>query len=127
MSIHLNFEDARIRTQMAEISDKIFEAAWEEISQVMTLMKGFAQVYVPVDTGSLRDSIRIERGGQGKGWRVIGIRAGGYIVNPKTGKLVDYAYFVEQKQSYICRAWHVVCPNIMDLIQRGVLTKVEGT
>ena len=125
MSIHLNFDKGNVKSQLAELPEKMLEDAWEEIIQAVTLMKGLAQVYVPVETGSLRDSIRVERGGSGKGWRVIGLRAGGYIVNPKTGKLVDYACYVEKKQSYICRAWYSVCPNIMDLIRRGVLSKVE--
>lgn len=122
MSIKLELTTAK--AQLAELPEQMMEGAWEEISQVMTTMKGLAQVFVRVDTGSLRDSIRVERGGVGKGWRVIRLRAGGYVVNPKTGKLVDYACIIEKKWSYICRAWHVVCPQMMDLIKRGVLQKV---
>jgi HK97 gp10 family phage protein len=60
-----------------------------------------AKQRVPVDTGSLQKSIRIEitrRGGK----EVVGVAAGGYITNPKTGRKVDYAGFVEYGTS---RQW----------------------
>ncbi len=51
---------------------------------------------VPVDTGALRKSIRKERISKPAGNIIYtGIRAGGHVVNPKTGRLVDYARFVE--------------------------------
>ena len=124
MSIQLSSDITTARQQLAQLPEKIEEAAWEEIVQIVTLMKALAQVSVRVDTGSLRDSIRVERGGMGKGWRVISIRAGGYITNPKTGKLVDYACIVEKKYPYICPAWRAVCPALMDLIKRRVLEQV---
>ena len=50
----------------------------------------------PVDTGAMRDSIRVERLAREAGKILYtGIRAGGYIRNPRTGRFVDYASFVE--------------------------------
>lgn len=50
---------------------------------------------VPVDTGALRRSIRLERIRK-KGKTVsIGISAGGFVRNPRTGNIVDYAAYVE--------------------------------
>jgi hypothetical protein len=86
-------------------------------------MKGLAQIYVPVDTGSLRDSIRVERGGEGEKWRRVRIRAGGYATNPKTGKLVNYAGIVEVKYPYMRPAFDEVEPTIADMIRARV---VEG-
>jgi HK97 gp10 family phage protein len=55
-----------------------------------------AKFFVPVDTGALRKSIRKEARARPAGYYVyIGIRAGGYVRNPKTGRLVDYALYVE--------------------------------
>lgn len=122
MSIKLELSPTK--QQIAELPEQMMEGAWEEIIQLMTTMKGFAQVFVLVDTGALRDSIRVERGGKGKGWRVIRLRAGGYVINQKTGRLVDYACIIERKHSYICRAWYLLCSNVENLIRRGVLRKV---
>jgi len=50
----------------------------------------------PVDTGSLEKSIRIQAYSKPAGVMAkIGVSAGGYIINPKTGKIVDYAGHVE--------------------------------
>lgn len=126
MSIHLDFEKGTIKQDLAQLPEKMMEAAWEEIVQAVTLMKGLAQGNVRVDTGSLRDSIRVERGGEGKLWRQIKLRAGGYIVNPKTGKLVNYAAVVEAKYPYMRPAWQEVEPTIKELIKRAVLEKLKG-
>ena len=53
-----------VKGEIAQLPEKMLEGAWEEIIQAVTLMKALAQVYVRVDTGSLRDSIRVERGGE---------------------------------------------------------------
>jgi HK97 gp10 family phage protein len=53
-----------------------------------------AKELCPVDTGSLRKSIRVETTRSG-GVETVGVAAGGYIINPKTGRRVDYASFVE--------------------------------
>lgn len=55
-----------------------------------------AKQLVPVDTGALRDSIRVERFARPAGNILYtGIAAGGYKKNRKTGRLVDYAIYVE--------------------------------
>jgi len=90
-----------IKQDLELLPERIMDIAWEVIIQKVTLAKGLAQVNVLVDTGSLRDSIRVERGGEGKNWRQIKLRAGGYITNPKTGRLVDYAIFVEEKHPFL--------------------------
>ena len=125
MSLNFDFESGTLKQDLAELPEKMLEGAWEEIIQVVTRMKGLAQAYVLVDTGSLRDSIRVERGGQGKYWREIRVRAGGYVTNPKTGKLVDYAAIVEMKYPYMAPAWQDVCHDLIDLIKRGVMQKVS--
>ncbi len=110
-----------VKEDLAQLPEKMLEAAWEEIIQAVTLMKGLAQVYVPVDTGSLRDSIRVERGGEGLNYREVRLRAGGYITNPKTNKLVNYATIVEQRQPYMRPAYEEVKATLSDLIRRGIL------
>ena len=63
-------------------------------------VKEDAKALCPVDTGSLRASIRREAVARPAGtvWEV-GVRAGGYITNPKTKRKVDYAVYVEKGTS----------------------------
>lgn len=99
------------------LAERMKEAAVEALLQQAHVMAGLAQIYVPVDTGSLRDSIRVERGGEDQFWSQIKVRAGGYITNPKTGRLVDYAALVEAKQPFMAPAWAEVEPTVVDAIR----------
>lgn len=112
-----------VKQELMMLPERIEEAAWEIIIQKITLAKGLAQVYVLVETGSLRDSIRVERGGEGKGWRQIRLRAGGYITNPKTGRLVDYAGYVEEKHPFMRPAVQEAFSNAPEEIDKAVLNK----
>ena len=114
-----------VKQDIADIPNKILEGAEEAIMQVAHLMSGLAKVHVRVDTGSLRDSIRVERGGQGMHWREVKVRAGGYVVNPKTGKLVDYAAAVEAKYPYMRPAWNEVQSEAQDIIRRICLEHIK--
>jgi len=114
-----------VKQDIADIPNKILEGAEEAIMQVAHLMSGLAKVHVRVDTGSLRDSIRVERGGQGMHWREVKVRAGGYVVNRKTGKLVDYAAAVEAKYPYMRPAWNEVQSEAQDIIRRICLEHIK--
>jgi len=114
-----------VKRDIADIPNKLLEGAEEAILEVAHLMAGLAQVHVRVDTGSLRDSIRVERGGQGLHWRSVRVRAGGYITNPRTGKLVDYAVVVELKYPYMRPAWNEVQPEAQEIIRRICLEHIR--
>ena len=66
------------------------------LKEVANDVKEEAKELVPVDTGALRKSIRVTSTAKvaGKITRV-GVRAGGFEVNPKSGHLVNYAVYVE--------------------------------
>ena len=130
MSIVFDIDDPAIKTKLAELPEKMLEYAFEVLMAQAQLIKGLAQVYAPVDTGSLRDSIRVERGGIEMNWREVLIRAGGYVINPETGKLVDYAKYQEfgtkyvSAQYFLTRAVEEVEPTIAGMIKDGVLNKI---
>ena len=119
-----NFENGTLKIALAELPEKMLDAAYEELDQQAELMKGIWQVIAPVETGSYRDSVRKERGGIGKTWRVVRVRAGGYVTNPKTRRLVDYAIILENKYHCGERAWQQVCGNIEALMRRAVVMAV---
>ena len=125
MSIKYDLSDSVVKEKLANLPEKMLEFAFEVLMKQAELMKGLAQVYVPVDTGSLRDSIRVERGGESQHWRQVKVRAGGYVTNPKTGKLVDYAIYVEGKTGFMRQAFEEVKPTIAGMIEANVVQKAN--
>lgn len=129
MSITFDFYDPALKTKIAELPEKMADYAEDVLNRQAQLIKGIAQIYVPVDTGSLRDSIRVERGGRNKQWRQVKVRAGGYVTNPKTGKKVDYAQHQEvgtkyiAGQFYLTRAVEEVKSTIAEMIKKEIVQK----
>ncbi len=124
-TITVDMNSYTVKQDIAAIPNKLLEGAEEAILEAAHLMVGLAQVHVRVDTGSLRDSIRVERGGKGLHWAQVRVRAGGYIVNPKTGKLVHYAAAVEARFPYMRPAYEEVRPQIETIITRICLDEVS--
>jgi hypothetical protein len=131
MSIILDWADPNIKDKLATLPEKMLDFAEEVLIQQAHLIVGLAQVYCPIDTGSLRDSIRVERGGHSLHWREIRVRAGGYVTNPKTMRRVDYAAYQEYGTRYIygnlflTRAVEEVKPTIAEMIKANVVDKIN--
>jgi len=125
MSIRYDFSDTYVKEKIAQLPEKMLGWAEEVLIRQAELIRALAQTYVPVDTGSLRDSIRVERGGKGLHWRQVRVRAGGYVVNPKTGRFVDYAVYVESRYHFMRRAVEEVKPTIADMIKSKVVEKAS--
>ena len=82
------------------IPNGISAAATEALRETAVEARDIAKSLVVVDTGSLQRSIRLERLARQRGKiYYTGIRAGGYIINPKTGRYVDYARWIEYGSS----------------------------
>jgi HK97 gp10 family phage protein len=132
VSIVLDIQDPHIKERLAQLPEKMADYAEEVLLEQAHLIAGLAQVYCPVDTGSLRDSIRVERGGRGLRWREVRVRAGGYVTNPRSGRLVDYALYQEFGTRYIygnlflTRAVEEVQPTIAEIIKNHVAEKVNN-
>ena len=124
MSIQLDVSDTYVKDKLATLPEKMLEYAFEVLMEQAHLMVGLAQVYCPVETGSLRDTIRVERGGEGLNWRQVKVRAGGYITNPKSGRIVNYAVYVESQQPFMQPAFDEVKPTIAEMLRAGVVQKV---
>ena len=120
------FANGTIKSQIAQIPSKLLEGAEQAIMETAYLVLGLAQVHVRVDTGSLRDSGRIERGGKGLHWAEVKVRFGGYIINPKTGKLVNYAAIIEQRYPYLRPAVQEATPEIRATINRVCFHNLES-
>lgn len=102
-TIQVTLNNHQVRVPIGELGETIYHTNLEILRERMELMRDLAKVYVNVDTGSLRDSIRMEWIGEGR--RIGSVVAGGRVTNPKTGKLVDYAAALEAKYPYMYPAY----------------------
>lgn len=126
MSFQLDFNKGTIKHDITEIPNKMLDGAFEAINEVADLMVGLAKIYVLVDTGSLRDSIRKERVSPEYHYhRIVRVRCSGYITNPKTGKIVDYGIHVERRHPFMKPAWESVRPQVEEIIRRKCLEHVK--
>lgn len=126
MSLHLDLNKGTVKQDIAQLPTKMLDYAFEVLIQQAELMKAYAQANVRVDTGSLRDSIRLERTAPSyRHHRVVRVRAGGYVTNPRTGKLVNYAAVVERKYPYMRPAYYQVKDTIAAMIKARVVEKVN--
>ena len=124
-NLQVDMNSYTVKQDVAAIPNKLLEGAEEAILQVAYLMKGLWQIHIRVDTGSARDSIRVERGGLGMHWREVRVRGGGYVVNPKTGRLVDYMGIIELKYGAGRQAWNEVQPEALAIINRVCLDQIR--
>lgn len=125
MSLHFDLTDAVAKKKLANLPENMLEWSEEVLIKQAELMKALWQVTAAVDTGAYRDSIRIERGGQGQRWRTIKVRAGGYVVNPKTGRFVDYAGHLERRYHFGEAAFQQVRYQIADMIKARIVDKAN--
>ena len=85
----------KLRSTVASFRKNIAAGLLDATEAVSDAIVADAKEFCPVDTGSLRDSIRretVNKKGEVMECRVV---AGGRVTNPKTGKKVGYAGHVE--------------------------------
>jgi len=121
-----NWNNGTIKQALAELPEKFDKAGMEAINEGADFIVMMAKAIVHVDTGTLQKSIRKERGGKGKTWRVVRVRAGGYYINRKTGKICDYATHHEYAFPYMRPAVHTGRKYIVDLIRQKVVEEVKS-
>ena len=81
-----------LEDKLSNLEEKLNRALAEALEEIAEKIRDDAKNLAPVDTGALRKSIRVEKEGKLQFSVVAG---GGGVVNPKTGREVDYAGFVE--------------------------------
>jgi hypothetical protein len=122
--ISLNFEKGTIKQDLAALPQKMLDGAFEALNDAADFMVVMAKSYVRVDTGTLQKTIRKERGTSTNQRKVVRVRAGGYFVNPKTGKICDYAIHQEHYHPYMRPAWETVRRMLETQIKQKVLERV---
>jgi len=120
IDLTVNWENGTLEQILAELPDKMMQAGLEAIDEGADFMRDMARILVLKDTRSLEKSIRKQR----KANTVI-VRAGGYITNPKTGKLVNYAHWQEMMSPYMRPAFQMVRKFIRDKIKQNVTEAIQ--
>lgn len=86
----------KLIARLARLAKALDPAAVKGVKEVAKAIRDDAKELCPVDTGSLKKSIRIGTYAKPKGQtHSIRVTAGGHITNPKTKRKVDYASYVE--------------------------------
>ena len=120
MSLRLDFNAGTVKQDLATLIEKMKEAALDELDEVSSSMVSIAYSLCHKDTGALAASIRKERHGD-----TFNVRAGGYVYNPKTGQIVNYAAIIESKYPFMRPAFDTVMAGIDDRIKNRVLEKAQ--
>ena len=81
-----------LQIRLSVLGFKLNDALDEALEEIAEKIRDDAKDFVPVDTGALQKSIRVEKK---KKLEVLIIAGGGGVINPKTGREVDYAGYVE--------------------------------
>lgn len=121
IDLTVDWERGTITQALAELPEKMEKAGMEALNDGADFMIIMAKTYVRVDTGTLQKSIRKQRTRD----NVVSVRAGGYFVNPKTGRLCDYAHWVEMRYPYMRPAFETVRSFIIQQIKDRVLAAVQ--
>ena len=117
----------RLILRLKAIANSFDPVTEKALKETTTKVREEAKRLCPVDTGSLRKSIRRTAYARVAGHiQQMGVRAGGYIINPKTGRRVDYAKRVEYGTSKV-RAQPFLRPAVIKyrremvkLVKRGI-------
>ena len=120
MTIKLNMLSGTVEADLAKLVGEMKDETLAFLLEKAVNMVQVAQSLCPVDTGSLRDSIRVEQHPD-----KIVVKAGGLVVNPKTGRVVDYATIVENTQPFMMPAWGFIEQGIVEELRSRVEQRVS--
>ena len=123
----------KVRRNFMALTEGLDPLTLKVLKDVAEDVKEEAKELVPVDTGALRKSIRVISTAKEKGKITrIGVRAGGYETNPKTGHIVNYAVYVEFGTSrraatpYLIPAANKKAVPIMNKLLKGLRETLPG-
>lgn len=107
-------ESHRVRLMLIRVEEELDPELQRVLLEHAEMMKMLARTYQAphIDTKSLWKSIRVENIRR----HHIAIRSGGYIVNPKTKRLVDYAGYHEARFPFMRPAYKHVSPMLEQAI-----------
>ena len=122
-TITIDWSKGTVKAQLAVLAEKMSDAAFEALDEGTDFIVMMMKTLVLVRTGTLQKTCRKER--SGKGYRTIVVRAGGYYTNPETGRICDYAHWVEMRSPFVAPSIAMVDNYIKSLIGQRVVEAVS--
>jgi len=122
IDLTVDWEKGTIEQKLARLPEAAKEAAMQAIDEGADFIVVMAKTQVLVDTGTLQKSIRKQKTRD----NVVSVRAGGYYVNPKTGRTCDYAHWVELYYPYMRPAINMARGYILNLIKQNVVEAIKS-
>jgi len=113
-----------LENKLSNLDEKLSKALAEALDEISEKIRDDAKSFAPVDTGALRKSIRTEKKGK---LQVSIVAGGGGIINPHSGREVDYAGYVEfgtshmSPQPYMQPAIEKNMNEILQIVKEKVL------
>ena len=113
-----------LESTLSNLEDKLDRMLEEALDEIAEKIRDDAKNSAPVDTGALRKSIRVEKRG---GLKVSVVAGDGGVINPRTGREVDYAGYVEfgtshtSPQPYMRPALEKNRNIVMNIVRKKVL------
>ena len=108
---------SRLTSLMPALREDIRSDLISIAEDIVMIAKGL----VPVDTGALKESIRVEE----KNKKVYATAGGGGVTNPKTGRIVDYAAHVEYGTSRVPA--HPYMRPAFDRVRKEIKQEIRNT
>jgi len=116
----------RLIARLGKASETLDPKTDEGLSEVADRIVADAKAMVPIDTGSLQRSIRKQHHVSEGHIHNLGVSAGGYATNPRTGRIVSYAVHVEYGTSrmapkpYLRTALEANRQSLTDVLKRNL-------
>ena len=123
--------DQRLRANLLTFTNAVDPETTSALNEVAEKIRDSAKENAPVDTGTLQKSIAKETITHKGKVKSIRVRAGGRVRNPKTGRLVDYASYVEfgtsrmAAQPFLRPAYVEHRQEILKAITRGMMARLK--
>ena len=123
--------DQRLRANLLTFTNAVDPETTSALNEVAEKIRDSAKENAPVDTAALQKSIAKETITHKGKVKSIRVRAGGRVRNPKTGRLVDYASYVEfgtsrmAAQPFLRPAYVEHRQEILKAITRGMMARLK--
>jgi len=123
--------EQRLRANLVNFTEGVDPATTKALDDVAGKIRDSAKEFAPVDTAALKKSISKQRIVSRGKVKSINVTAGGRVVNPKTGRLVDYASYQEfgtskmMAQPFLRPAYVKHRLEVIKAITRGMMARLK--
>lgn len=123
--------EQRLRANLVTFTEGVDPVTTRELEAVADKIRDHAKAIAAIDTGAMMKSVAKEKIVVKGLVKSIRVRAGGRVVNPKTGRLVDYASYVEfgtsrnRPQPFLRPAYVKHRTDVIKAIMGGMIARMK--